>query len=205
MKRRRRAYAAENGLSGPDQVTSIIQGYWVPITQAFKQAGYNQPNQVTRLQVDSKAHDSCRHYAMAKMDGSVLIVGPEIVDLPPDNITAILAHEAGHFVDFASPGRFWFRSPQAIRVRSGARAISLSVKALPPDHKGPVLFFFQDLPTKGLSKHLREWENRGRDEEERVADEIASYVLGKPIRYTGSRDCLVQSIGRGVERPIGLR
>lgn len=205
MVRRRSSYALTNSPAGPDQVTNIVQGYWLPITDAFKKAGYTAPSKITRLRIDSDAHDSCRHYAMAKKDGTVMVVGPEIVDLPPENITGILAHEAGHFVDFDHPGRFWFRRPQAVRVRQGARAISLTLEPVEADHSGPLLFFFSDLPTRGFSKHMREWESRDGDEVERVADEIASYVLGEKIGYTGRPGCLIQTAGRGVERPLGLR
>jgi hypothetical protein len=205
MVRRRNSYALKDAPAGPDQVTNIIQGYWIPITQAFKQAGYKAPSAITRLRIDSEAHDNCRHYAMAKKDGTVMIVGPEIVDLPPENIVGILAHEAGHFVDFDNPGRFWFRRPQMVRVRKGARAVSLTLEPVSDDHDGPLLFFFSDLPGKGFIKHMRDWKDRSDDEVERVADEIASYVLGERIGYTGKPGCLIQTAGKGVERPIGLR
>lgn len=47
------------------------------------------------------------------------------------------------------------------------------------------------------------WRHRHRDEVELTADAIASQVLGRSIGYTGP--CVIQEVGRGRPRPIGLR
>jgi hypothetical protein len=187
-----------------DQVATVIRAYWRQIVHKFDEAGFKEPRKATRFRIDHKWHDNCRHFAGAKTDGSVLVVAPEIVDLAPDKIVAILAHEGGHFTDLGQPGRFWFRKPSHLKVRAGSRALSVR-DDLDIGSNEPALLMFVTLPHKGFGKHLTEWRERSDDEVERVADEIASFVMGEKIGYTGRPGCLVQTLGRGVERPIGLR
>ena len=187
-----------------DQVASVIAAHWKRIVSAFEIKGFKQPGKTNRLRIDSGWHDTCRHYAGARTDGKVLVVAPEIVDLPDVQISAVLAHEAGHFVDFDSPARYYFRPPAEVKARTGARAVCISDDV--PTPLVPALIWFKELPDgKALGKYLREWKERSDDEIERVADAIASYVMGEKISYTGRPSCLVQTFGIGIERPLGLR
>lgn len=198
--RRRRAFS--NSGNTADQLAAIINPFWKQVVYRFEDADFPQVKKTTRVVFSEGVHDSCRHYAAARTDGKVLMLAPEVVNLPDEAIWALLAHEAGHFVDFASPGRFFYREPTRVRMRSGAEVEMLGElsERLPPS----ALFRFTHLPHK-LGKHMREWKDRDKDEVELVADGIASVAMGVPIRYTGPDDCLVETFGPGVERPLGLR
>jgi hypothetical protein len=199
----RRSFSDGSKPAGIEQVANAVRAYWRGIVEAFDRKGFDEPRKATRFRIDSSWHDSCRHYAGAKTDGTVLVIAPEILDLAEESIIAILAHEGGHFVDLARPGRFFFRRPTEMHCRKGASVTAIGEG--PPDPLDPVLLWFKELPTKGLGKHLTEWRERDSDELERVADEIATFVMGEKIGYTGSPGCLIQTLGKGVERPIGLR
>lgn len=198
----RKRGAFSSGPSSAYALASIINPYWKQVVYRFEDAGFPQVHNTTRVVFDEGVHDSCRHYAAARTDGKVLMLAPEVVDLPDEDIWALLAHEAGHFVDFASPGRFFHREPTRVRMREGASVEMLSElsERMPPS----ALFRFVELPGK-LGKHMREWKERDADEVEFVADGIASLAMGIPIRYRGPADCLVETFGPGVERPLGLR
>lgn len=186
---------------GPDQVANTIRGYWRKIVEMFSLSGFSEPERVSRFRISSSWHDTCRHYAGAKTDGTMLVVAPQIVDLEPSTIFALLAHEAGHFVDFGQPGRWFFRTPSAVRVREGAQ-ISCVSEEFDSHNKG--LFLFEQFPRR-FKKHLSDWKNRNPDEVERVADAIAEFATGTKIGYTGPPHCLIQTIAGGIERPVGLR
>jgi hypothetical protein len=203
MMRGAAVFANASGPLDADRAWSVLRPYWEEIVGTFRHKGHPEPGNVTRVKVDPKWHDTCRHFAGASQDARILVVAPELADMPVASIVAILAHECGHFVDLANPGRYWFRRASNVRVRKGARAVS--VKDLPPTFRDDALFFFEHLPDKNLGKHLNEWRARESDEVERAADAIAEVVTGHRIGYTGAPGCLVQTMGSGVERPIGLR
>ena len=197
------AFATPNEPLDAARAWDVLRPYWQQIVNVFRSKGHNEPQRVTRVKVDSKWHDTCRHFAGASQDAKLLIVAPELADMPVATILGSMAHEAGHFVDLANPGRYWFRRPENVRVRKGSRAVS--VKDLPASFRDEALFRFEQLPEKGLGKHMNEWAERPSDEVEFTADAIAEVVTGERIGYTGPPGCLVQSLGTGIERPVGLR
>lgn len=203
MRRNRRSFADSSAPAGYDQLANAIRAYWRKIVSEFDRKGFDEPRKATRFRIDPSWHDSCRHFAGAKTDGSVLVLAPEILDLEDENIYAILAHEGGHFVDLGRPGRFFYRRPHEVNYRRGSKVTAVGEG--PPDPGQPGLVWFKKLPTKGLGKHITEWRERDNDEVERVADEIATFVMGEKIGYTGAKGCLIQTLGVGIERPIGLR
>ena len=202
MRWHRAAYDTSNQALEPILAERALRAYWDRIVREFEKKGYVEPGRA-RMTIDSAWHDSCRHYAAMDSTGSQLFVAPEILDLPPENIFGVLGHEAGHLVDFANPGRYWFRPARAVVVRAGSKCVS--VADVPEATKQDVLFFFEKLPDKNLKKHMIEWHNRSKDEVERVADAIASIVLETTVGYTGTSDCLIEAIGKGIARPKGLR
>jgi hypothetical protein len=151
---------------------------WQSIVARFQEKGHPQPSKC-RLELDSGAHDNCRHFAATRTDGKLMFVAPELAGMPFDTAEAILAHEAGHVVDLSSPGVWWYR--------------------------GDTLFQQDELPSKGLRKHLARWNERSHDEIERVADAIAELVMERRIGYVGGASCLVQTWDEGIPRPVGLK
>lgn len=199
---RRPAYARSDTPLDERRAWAVIRPHWEEVVRTFERKGHPEVKKAD-VEIDAKWHDSCRHFAAMSTDGDLLALAPQIADLPVENIVALLAHEAGHLVDFLNPGRFWFRPASQVHVREGCRV--LSVLDVDPAEKGPVLFWFEHLPTKNLAKHMQEWKQRDKDETERTADAIASAMLGQYIGYTGPEDCLIQCVGSGIPRPKGLR
>lgn len=198
--RHREAFACNNTLD-PGRAWEIIRPYWADVVSRFGHRGFTQLGRA-QVQIDERWHDSCRHYAAMSSDGSLLALAPQIADLEPAQITALLAHEAGHLVDFTQPGVYWFRPAARVPVREGSLVVS--VLDVDPRTRGDVLFRFDRMP-KQMSKHMRDWSTREADEVERTADAIASVALEEYIGYTGPKGCLVQTLGAGVPRPRGLK
>lgn len=197
---RRSVYRANESLDA-DSAWRVLSAYWDSVVGRFASEGYDQPSLVKKVRVDPKWHDTCRHYAGASHDCKTLVVAPELAELPVRSILGILAHEGGHFVDLSSPGRYWFRQLRAVNPRQGAAVLAMGRSA----GDGKLLWFFEELPEKNLRKHMAEWKERDDDEVEFVADAIAESVMGTKIGYVGHPACLVQSLGKGIDRPTGLR
>lgn len=133
----------------------------------------------TRFLVDASMHDSPRHFAGCSEDGRRIMVAPEITtEVPEEQMVAILAHEAGHAVDFLYPACWRL-------VEAGAPAIWR-----PPTGKGSV-------------REVRRWQERGPHLVEVTADAIAMAVTGRRIGYAGP--CLLQKFDAQRERPTWLR
>jgi hypothetical protein len=149
--------------------------------EAFVEAGLGEIRRV-KLEVSSRMHDSVRHFAGTRDDGSVIILSPQMVELPENTVAAIIAHEFGHATDFLYPGEFVL-GPERVAVRRPR--------------------------TNGLENDerwhtwLRDWEKRDDDVVEFVADAIAERVTGRRIGYTGP--CKLQAFDMGKARPLGLR
>ena len=60
--------------------------------------------QRTRMVVDPSVRDTERHFARCRDDGLLIELAPECVELPFEQLVAVLAHEMGHAADFAYPG-----------------------------------------------------------------------------------------------------
>jgi hypothetical protein len=124
-----------------------------------------------------------RNFAGTSEDGRLIIAAPELVELPEESVAAIVAHELGHAFDYLYPARFVVARGELLR--------------------------FDDLDAEDKASRqariarMQQWERRDRDVVEGTADEIASLVLKREIRYAGP--CLLQTFGRGISRPEGLR
>ena len=159
-----------------DHRQDVIETVWEQVVRTFSDKDLHHPESA-RLSLDPSRHDSCRHFAATTMDGSEVLVAPDLADMPYETMLAILAHEAGHVEDLCSPGVWWFREGRLRRV---------------------------SFPKRGAKGLVRSWQDRSDDEVERVADAIAELALGQRIGYVGHAGCLVQSVGRGTRRPKGL-
>jgi len=160
-----------------DSTSLVLETIWEHVVLRFTAASFRHPAKA-KFSLDPSRHDSCRHFAAAAMDGSEVFVAPALADMPFETALAILAHEAGHVEDLASPGVWWFRNDRLLR---------------------------SEFPAKGARKVVKAWEQRSDDEIERVADAIAEVALGIKIGYVGEPSCLVQCAGRGRRRPDNLR
>jgi hypothetical protein len=161
-----------------DAREQVILTVWEHVVRLFSSAKMHHPG-AARLAFDEDAHDSCRHFAACELDGSRVLVAPELADMPHATVLGILAHEAGHVEDLRSPGLWWFRNGELHRL--------------------------EKFPEKGARKLLQAWRTRDDDEIERVADALGELALGERIGYVGSPGCLVQRVGAGKRRPDGLR
>lgn len=135
----------------------------------------------TKFVVSKKAHDTARHFAQCREDGLLITLAPQMIDLPLENLIAIVAHEFGHAADFAYPGHW----------------------AMPEYGPGKAQWVGDVRDKKHGMKFLAMWDSRPHNQVEWAADGIAQAVLGLKITYCG--DCLIQCFGGGVERPWGLK
>jgi hypothetical protein len=125
-----------------------------------------------------------RNFAGTSDSGDLIVVCPELVELPPESVAAILAHELGHALDFLHPGRWLLTGGELVLYRDPESASE------------------QDLDRTRVARS-RQWEARERDLIEQTADALASEATGRQIRYAGP--CLLQTFERGRPRPAGLR
>ena len=125
-----------------------------------------------------------RNFAATSEDARVIVVAPEIVELPPETVAAIIAHEFGHVIDFAFPADYAVARGELLRWRG-------QVPSTDPRAE------------QAMAARLRQWHERDPDVVEVTADEIASQVVGQTIRYSGP--CLLQTFDRGMKRPKRLR
>jgi hypothetical protein len=126
-----------------------------------------------------------RNFAATSEDARTIIVAPEIVELPPETVAAILAHEFGHVIDFMHPADYAVAGDELLRWRGG------DVPQTDPRAE------------QARVARIRQWEARDPDTVEHTADKIASHVVGQLISYSGP--CLLQTFDRGMRRPAGLR
>lgn len=167
--------ATETDLSR-EEALAILEPYFIAVRTEFLQAGLERIGGV-HLRCSWDMHDSPRHFAACREDGSEILVAPELAELSYETVCAILAHECGHAVDFCYPGEFLLRNDRLERAERSAQG-------------------------KRWRHTLRGWKLRDEDAVEFTADAIAETVLGIPIGYRGP--CMLQSFG-GAPRPIGLR
>lgn len=131
----------------------------------------------TRLLVDESIRDRPRRYAGCRDDGLLIVIAPQAVRLPLEQLVAIIAHEFGHATDFLYPARFLYRRSET------------------------AIWVPEEAPKQAKIRRL--WSERTDDQVEWSADSIAYAVTGRPIEYCGCR--LLQCFEGGVERPEGLR
>jgi len=132
--------------------------------------------------IDPSRHDSVRHFAACRDDGLHMVFAPQIVDLPTENLVAVLAHEFGHAADFLYPAHWRM-----------------------PDHgPGKAEWIGSPEATKWGRHWAKKWATRTRDQIEWAADGIAEAVTGTHLTYGGP--LMIQCLsGTGIERPAGLR
>lgn len=125
-----------------------------------------------------------RNFAATSEDARIIVCAPEIVELPPETVAAIVAHEFGHVLDYLYPADYAVAGEELLRWRGGV-----------PNG--------DPRAEQARVARVRQWERRDSDTVERTADKIASHVVGKPIHYYGP--CVLQTFDRGIRRPQGLR
>lgn len=125
-------------------------------------------------------HDSARHFAACRDDGRVIVVAPELAELPVDTVVAIMAHEFGHAADYLYPAEFALgRDGEAYRRRRA------------------------QVDDTQWARWAKAWEHRDDDLIEATADAVAELATGNRVGYLGP--CDLQAFDRGRARPQGLR
>jgi hypothetical protein len=158
----------------------ILSPYFEVVRDRYVDAGLEHCARV-RLVVDPKMHDTARHFAACQDDGKVILLAPELAELPEDAVLAICAHELGHAADFLYPGQFAMRGDDE-----------------PAAWRDP-----ESMKPKHWHRWLRDWEARDADLVELSADAIAHFAMG--VRYGYRGPCLIQTFGVVSPRPVGLR
>lgn len=163
----------------PAEALRVVRPYFEAVREVYLAYGLSALKR-TELRVDPKMHDTPRHFAACRDDARLILVAPEIADLPVSTLLGILAHEFGHAADFAYAGEWALRHRKVVR---------------------------RDLEEAGDEQRRRwlgGWEARDDDAVELTADAIAELVTGERIGYQGP--CLLQTLGGpGPRRPRGLR
>lgn len=139
----------------------------------------------TKFIVEPSVHDTPRHFAACRDDGYLVMLAPQMADMPGRQVMSLIVHELGHASDFLYPSEFRWSGIAGSAAR-------------------------WEPPGRGTARRLRRWRERGAHEIEMTADAIAQLVTGAIIRYDGEcetrDDCrLIQTFGHGVERPEWLR
>jgi hypothetical protein len=167
----------------------------------------------TKLLVDAKVGrggaklPNCegRHFAATRDDGLVMYVAPRIIDLPEENVVAILSHEFGHAIDHLYPAH-WIMPP-----KGAGKATWIG----PFTNAERQNWWTGPETSKEYRSWQRLWSQRSLDQIEWAADGIAYAITGREIGYCG--DCMVQCYsgtnlcvgdsvtGPPVRRPAGLR
>lgn len=163
----------------PDEAYSVLEPYFNAVRDEYLTAGLKKVKCV-RLFVAPAMHDSARHFGACKDDGSMVLLAPELADVPDTVMLAIMAHELGHATDFLYPGEFV--------LGQGGPALRRAAR---------------DVEEKQWSKWLKAWHQRDADVVELTADAIAERVMGVPYGYLGP--CFIQSFDAARARPMGLR
>lgn len=157
----------------------VLEPYFEVIREDYLDHGLKKCKR-TRLFVAPYLHDSPRHFAACKDDGSAILIAPELAEAPDSMVLAIMAHEFGHATDFLYPGEFV--------LGQGGPAMRRAEK---------------EVEEKQWGKWLKAWHKRDDDVVEFTADAIAERVMGVPYGYHGP--CLIQSFDAVRARPMGLR
>lgn len=163
----------------PEDALLVAEPYFVAARELFLDAGLERVDQ-TRLYCAPWVHDSPRHFAACREDGSAIVVAPEIIELDERMVLAILTHELGHASDFLYPGEFVLGRERVAQRRDR-----------------------DDFSERQWSRWLRDWERRDVDTVEFTADAVATWATGLQIGYVGP--CRLQSFETGRARPQGLR
>lgn len=163
-----------------EEAHAIVEPYFEVMREDYVKAGMVLCKR-TRLVIDPAMHDTARHFAACQDDGKVILLAPEIAELPDTMLMAIIAHELGHACDFLYPGQF-----------------AMQGEDQPAAWRDP-----NSMKSKHWHRWLKDWEKRDADLVELTADAIAHLVTG--VRYGYQRPCLIQSYEATRLRPLGLR
>jgi len=159
---------------------SVLDDHWQDLRDQFIAAGMTKLKKC-RFIVNPERHDTPRHFAACHTSGMLVEFAPQMVAMDADVVRAIVAHELGHAADHAYPAHW-----------------------MPGRRRGDAAVWVAEaVDTDEWRKWHRMWRDRDDDQVELAADAIAHAVTGHRINYAGR--CLVQTFGRGVARPKGLR
>ena len=191
-----------------EAVRSILQPYFDAVKDVFavfRPPGHGPLSNLRNVvyEVTPDAHDKERHFARTRTDGRLMQFAPEIVDLPPETLVAIIAHEFGHAADLSHPGCWsWPKSGSGESLWVGKSQSGRS-------HAWRNIFGKSNAKPRNpsddkvsASNWMIAWRDRSDDQVEWAADAIAFSVTGIRIGYCGR--CMLQCFG-GSERPAGLR
>ena len=159
---------------------SVLDDYWQELRDLYIAHGMPRLKK-TKFVVNAERHDTPRHLAACHTSGLLVEFAPQMAHLDADIVRAIMAHELGHAADYAYPA-CWMPGPK----RADA-AVWVESAVGSPD----------------WNKWHRMWQQRDDDQVELAADAIVLAVTGHRVNYAGR--CLIQTFGRGVARPTGLR
>jgi hypothetical protein len=168
-----------------EEAYAVLEPFFLETRKVFVEAGLARCAK-TRLEIDGEAHDTPRHFAGCTEDGLLIVVAPQLADLPVDNVVAIFAHEFGHSADFLYPARFVVADGELVSSFEGKRRRAL-----------------EEIDQRAEYNRRKQWEDRGSGDVEEAADRIAQDVTGREIRYAGP--CVLQTYGSGRTRPAELR
>jgi hypothetical protein len=158
----------------------VLEPFFLEIQDIFVREARLTRCARTELYCAPWVHDSPRHFAACRDDGRVIVVAPEMAELPVESVVGIMSHEFGHAADYLYPAQFTLDSDHKAARRQRRE--------------------FGDTQWIRLSKA---WSRRDEDLVELTADAVAELATGNRIGYLGP--CQLQAFDRGKARPQGLR
>jgi hypothetical protein len=163
-----------------EEALLIIEPFFLEMQSIYtREAGLKRCAK-TELYCAPWIHDSPRHFAACRDDGRVIVVAPEMAELPVEAVVAILGHEFGHAADYLYPAEFALDGDRrAVRRERG------------------------QVDDTQWARWAKAWEHRDDDLVEVTADAVAELATGSRIGYLGP--CQLQAFDRGAARPQGLR
>ena len=94
----------------------VIEPYFEELQEKYYEAGFELVEEV-KIRCRADMHDTDRHFAGCTTDGGTIYVAPQMVELPPDTVLGILAHELGHALDFLYPAEFLLRGDHVVHIQ----------------------------------------------------------------------------------------
>lgn len=172
-------------LDANEKAAAVIEPYFDAVRDAFieyvpEPGATLRKLKGTRFIISDEVHDTPRHYAMCREDGLLILMAPEMAQLPWKRVVAITTHEMGHAADFLYPAQ-WVTPPRGLGDAT----------------------WIGDRDDKAARQWRNLWHGRSDDQVEWAADSIAKTVTGKTIKYAGP--CMIQTFNVGRVRPPGLR
>lgn len=151
-----------------------------------------------RCKVDAGMHDTERHYAAMRDDGLLMVLAPEIVELPWETIVAIVSHEFGHAADFAYPGQW-------LTFGGGPeKATWLGEREAGDKAARKWRLLWEERMRLAGGGAMNPAAEHARDQIEWAADGIVEAVTGHRLGYCGR--CMIQCFNEESKlRPAGLR